>query len=110
MGARKALAGASRREGRRQLIGRWFRPYSLRLAVVCLPLSYLVFVAFFWGWTYIAAADTATTSAGEGLVVVSAWYGMSCYVWAPLLWVLASFIGVLVRQLRARRRQGSALT
>ncbi len=96
------------------MIGRWFRPYSLRLAVVCLPLSYLVFVAFFWGgWTYIAAADTATTSAGEGgLVVVSAWYGMSCYVWAPLLWVLASFIGgVLVRQLRARRRQGgSALT
>ena len=52
------------------MIGRWFRPYSLRLAVVCLPLSYLVFVAFFWGWTYIAAADTATTaSRGKGLIV-----------------------------------------
>ncbi|GAB83780.1 hypothetical protein RVF83_00935 [Gordonia rubripertincta] len=92
------------------MIGRWFRPYSLRLAVVCLPLSYLVFAAAFWGWTYFAAADTATRSAAEGLVVVSAWYGMSCYVWAPLLWFLVSLVGVLIGQLRARRRRLDAVT
>lgn len=91
------------------MIRRWFRPYSLRLAVVCLPLSYLVFVAF-WGWTYVVAADTATTSAAEGLVVVSAWYGMSCYAWAPLLWVLVSVVGVLIRQLRVQRRRAETAT
>ncbi|MDH3016217.1 hypothetical protein QEN40_08720 [Gordonia alkanivorans] len=92
------------------MIGRWFRPYSLRLAVICLPLSYLVFVAAFWGWTYCAAAETATTSAADGLVVVSAWYGMSFYVWAPLLWFLVSLVGVLIGQLRARRRRAEAVT
>ncbi|MYR07748.1 hypothetical protein GTV32_16205 [Gordonia sp. SID5947] len=70
--------------------GRRLRPYSLKLFLLSIPVSYLVFMALMWGVGGVADPAPGHPSLWSSFVVVSMWYGLSCYAWIPLTWISIS--------------------
>ncbi|AZG47168.1 hypothetical protein D7316_03776 [Gordonia insulae] len=77
------------------------RPYSLKLFLVSIPISYALFMIAFWGIGIVPHRGPGATGLGASFAVVSLWYALSCYVWIPLTWLASSF-GIAMFDRRAR--------
>ncbi|GAA3709527.1 hypothetical protein [Gordonia hankookensis] len=77
------------------------RPYSLKLFLLSVPVSYLIFMIVFWAAGVLPNRGPGATSLGASFAVVSLWYVLSCYVWIPLTWLASSF-GIAALRRRAR--------
>lgn len=77
------------------------RPYSRRLALWCIPVTYVLFMVAFWAVPFLAAIGEPTSGLWQGLLVVSMWWLFTSYVWVVLLWVGASVV------LAARNRRSA---
>jgi hypothetical protein len=89
----------SDRESRTASLQR-LRPYSLRLLLISVPISYGAFIFVVWGIGVLTHRPPGDPSIVSSFAVVSVWYALSCYVWIPLTWIASSFTIATFRRRR----------